>query len=152
MINNVCLNRSETEMYCFEGNEIPSVIVNLPQNIDIFSELANIDEGVSEKTRASYHKLLSTIKKNLNEIDKLYYIKNNLSKLRSYIDEDQEIFVEWIIRNNYRIGFSIDRLGIISFWKIYKNDSITNTVSDILDSSNFEEKINDLINEVIYLT
>ena len=94
----------------------------------------------------------NTIKKNLNEIDKLNYIKNNLSKLRSYIDEDKEIFVEWIIRNNYRIGFNIDKQGVISFWKIYKNDSITNTVSDILDNSNFEEKINDLIKEVIYLT
>ncbi len=152
MINNVCLNRSETEIYCIDRNEVPSVLINLPQNMDIFSELVNIDEGVSEKTRTSYYKLLNTIKKNLNEIDQLSYIKNNLSKLRSYIDEDQEIFVEWIIRNNYRIGFSIDKQGVISFWKIYKNDSITNTVSDILDNSNFEGKINDLINEVIYLT
>lgn len=152
MINNVCLNRSETGIYCIDGYEVPNVLINLPQNIDIFSELANIEEGVSEKTRASYHKLLNTIKKNLNEIDKLNYIKNNLSKLRSYIDEDKEIFVEWIIRNNYRIGFNIDKQGVISFWKIYKNDSITNTVSDILDNSNFEEKINDLIKEVIYLT
>lgn len=152
MINNVSLNRSETEMYCIDINTTVNVLTNLPQNIDIFSELININNEVNDKTKESYYKLLYTIKKNLNEIDKFNYVRNNLSKLRSYVDEDQEILLEWIIRNNFRIGFSIDKQGDISFWKIYKNETITKTVSDTLDNNNFEEKIMNLINEVIYLT
>ena len=154
MVSSVCLNRSQNDMY-FANQDASSsnVLINLPRNIDIFSELSSVDDNdVNENTRKSYYKLLSTLKSNLNGIDRLSILKNNFSKMRNYVDEDKEISIEWIIRNNYRIGFFIDKDGIISFWKIYKNNSTTNTVSDILDDTNFEERISDIIDEVICLT
>ena len=84
--------------------------------------------------------------------DSIYPLENNLSKLKNYIDDDKEIFIEWIVRNNFRIGFDIDKNGNISFWKIYKNGTSTNTISDCIEESKFEEQIASLINEVMNLT
>lgn len=152
--NNIKLNRNEDELYYMDitTGENMNFLVNLPQNIDIFSELIDIDEDLNPKTRNAYYKLLDILKKNLNKIDSYENINNNLSKLQNYVDEDKEITIEWIIRNNFRIGFYIDIEGNISYWKIYKNGLATNSFSDSLDDKNFESKIISIINEVISLT
>ena len=156
MINDkVKLNNSDDDFYYYINigtNENIDLGSNLSQNIDIFSELSNIDEDINQNTRISYYKLLNTIKRNLNKIDSYGNINNNLSKLQSYVDEDKEITIEWIVRNNFRIGFYIDVEGSISYWKIYKEGLSTKTFSDTLDGKDFEGKIIDIINEVISLT
>lgn len=150
MINNVYINKGKSDFYIQDSNNI--ITKNLPQNIDIFSELVDVNDKVGLKTKNSYYKLLKVIREYLDQIDYIEPIENNLSKLRNYIDEDKEIFIEWVIRNNYRIGFDIDRNGNISFWKIFKNGMSTNTISDVIDNYNFKEKIICLLKEVMNLT
>lgn len=150
MINNVYFNNYYEDKNFF--NISTSIYKNLPENIDVFSELNDVSGKVSEYTRKSYNRLIETIKRYIDMRDSIYPLENNLSKLKNYIDDDKEIFIEWIVRNNFRIGFDIDKNGNISFWKIYKNGTSTNTISDCIEESKFEEQIASLINEVMNLT
>lgn len=125
---------------------------NLPENINIFSNLKDIHNEINSNTLKSYNKLLETIKTSLSIIDQNIPIKNNLSKMINFVDEDNEVELEWIIRNNYRIGFIVDVKGNISYFRTIKNGSSTDTFSDDISSEELNDKINNLLNEVLSLT
>lgn len=146
MNNSIYLNQSYSFMpYVSNMN-------NLSENINVFSELKNIDQGVSIATKTSYNSLITTIKEILNRIDMVKPIDHNLSKMSNYIDEDKDIQIEWIVRNNFRIGFIIDSNGDIYYWRMYKNGNATNTISDNIPKEQLNERITSIILEVLKLT
>lgn len=152
MINNQVFFYQSTVEIEYNNRRQVTIFENLPKNIDIFSDLVSIDNDVSLYTKKTYYKLLDTIKMYLNRESNIYQLENNLSKLRNYVDEDKEIQIEWVIRSTYRIGFLIDKDGNITFWRMYRDGNKTNTVSDSIESFNFDEKIISILNEVISLT
>lgn len=129
-----------------------SALEKLPENIDVFSNLKSINGEVNKKTLESYNRLIEIIKKNLSTIDNEMPINNNLSKIINFVDEDKEIELEWIVRNNYRIGFIIDTNGNISYWRTIKNGNSFNSFSDEITIDELEDRICILLDEILKLT
>ncbi|MBQ9314286.1 MAG: hypothetical protein IJ220_04695 [Clostridia bacterium] len=151
MIDSLSFNKSNSDIHYFV-NQITTVYNNLPQNIDIFNDLIDINGKTSEIAQKVYFRLLSIMQRYINNINIRIRLDNSIPSLKNTVDEDGDVILEWPIRNNYRIGFVIDIHGNISFWRIFKDGTITNTVSDIISENSLEEKIDLILEEVICLT
>lgn len=127
-----------------------NVLNNFSDNINIFNRLIVIKNETSEKVKKIYNKLINSMKRALLKYNNST-IDGKLSDITSYIDEDNEIQLEWIINSNYRINFYIENSGKLYIWKFLKDGEREISISDTVLENEISNKIEDMINEVMNL-